>query len=184
MDQNFVTLNHIWETRNEIPETEGIGPTLQISSRRRPPLMISPEKKPSCSSLSLNISSPIPDYVAMQGHISKLLYTRKQRKEFLRTWTAIGRAHVSASHGPDLFQLLDIASRSLVADHDCDDCGPLYTAHPSPAGSTLCTPNSTAAISTLKPGATSTSLFSSSGLRGTSWARDSFVLESQHGTEG
>jgi hypothetical protein len=73
----------------------------------------------------------------MQGHISKSPYTRKQRKEFLRTWTAIGRAHVSASHGPDLFQLLDIASSSLVADHDCDDCGSLCTAHPSPAGSPL-----------------------------------------------
>jgi hypothetical protein len=73
----------------------------------------------------------------MQGHISKSSYTRKQRKEFLRTWTAIGRAHVSASHGPDLFQLLDIASSSLFADHDCGDCGPLYTAHPSPAGSPL-----------------------------------------------
>jgi hypothetical protein len=73
----------------------------------------------------------------MQGHISKSPYTRKQRKEFLRTWTAIGRAHVSASHGIDLFQLLDIASSSLVADHDCDDCGSLCTAHPSPAGSPL-----------------------------------------------
>ena len=73
----------------------------------------------------------------MQGYISKSSYTSKQRKEFLRTWTAIGRAHVSASHGLDLFQLLDIASSSLVADHDCDDCGSLCTAHPSPAGSPL-----------------------------------------------
>jgi hypothetical protein len=102
----------------------------------------------------------------MQGHISKSSYTSKQRKEFLRTWTAIGRAHISASHGPDLFQLLDIASSSFVADHDCDDCGPLCTAHPSPAGSTLCTPSSTAAISASKPGATTTSLFGSSGLPG------------------
>ena len=101
--------------------------------------MISLEKEPSCSSVTklLNISPPIPDYVTMQGHISKSPYTCKQRKEFLRTWTAIGRAHVSASHGPDLFQLLDIASSSLVADHDCDDCGSLCTAHPSPAGSPL-----------------------------------------------
>jgi hypothetical protein len=86
--------------------------------------------------------------------------------EFLRTWTAIGRAHVSASHGPDLFQLLDIASSNLVADDDRDDCGPLCTAHPSPAGSTSCTPNSIAAISASKPGATSTFLFGSSGLLG------------------
>jgi len=85
----------------------------------------------------LNISPPIPNYVTMQGHISKSSYTRKQQKEFLRTWTAIGRAYVSASNGLDLFQLLDIASSSLVADHDCDDCGSLCTAHPSPAGSPL-----------------------------------------------
>jgi hypothetical protein len=85
----------------------------------------------------LKISPLFLDYVTMQGHISKPSYTRKQRKEFLRIWTAIGRAHVSASHGPDLFQLLDIASSSLVADHDCDDCKSLYTAHPSPAGSPL-----------------------------------------------
>jgi hypothetical protein len=103
---------------------------------------------PLCHKL-LNISPPIPNYVTMQGHISKSSYTRKQRKEFLRTWTAIGRAHVSASHGLDLFQLLDIASSSLAADHDCDDCGSLCTAHPSPAaGSPSCTPNSTAVIST------------------------------------
>lgn len=100
----------------------------------------------------------------MHGHILKSSYTRRQRKEFLRTWTAIGRAHASASHGPDLFQLLDIASNSLVANHDCDDCGPLV--HPSPAASTLYTPNSTAVISAFSPGATSTSLFGSSGLRG------------------
>ena len=88
----------------------------------------------------------------MQGRISKSSYTRKQRKDFLRTWTAIGRAHVSASHGPDLFQLLDIASSSLIAhDDDCDDCG---LAHLSPVGFTLCTSNSTAVISALKPGAT------------------------------
>jgi hypothetical protein len=98
----------------------------------------------------------------MQGRISKSLYTRKQRKEFLRTWTAIGRAYVSASHGPDLFQLLDISSSSLIAHNDdCDDCG---LAHLSPVGFTLCTSNLTALISALKPGATSTSLFSSSGL--------------------
>jgi hypothetical protein len=102
----------------------------------------------------------------MQGHISKSSYTRKQRREFLRTWTAIGRAHVSASHGPDLFQLLDIASSNLVTDDDRDDYGPLCTAHPSPTGSTSCTPNSTAAISAAKSGATNTFLFGSSGLLG------------------
>lgn len=87
----------------------------------------------------------------MQGHISKSSYTLKQWKEFLRTWATIGRAHVSSSCGPDLLQLLDIASTSLVADHDCDDCGPLCTAHLLPAGSTLCTPNSTAAIPASNP---------------------------------
>ena len=97
----------------------------------------------------------------MQDHISKS-YTRKQRNDFLRTWTAIGRAHVSASHGLDLFQLLDIASSSLVAHDDhCENCG---LAHLSPVAFTLCTSNSTAAISTSKPGATNTSLFGSSGL--------------------
>jgi hypothetical protein len=134
----------------------------------------------------LNISPPIPNYVTMQGHISKLSYTSKQRKEFLRTWTAIGRAHVSASHGLDLFQLLDIASSSLVGDHVCDDCGALCTAHPSlagsrlefgrpptalavpipAAGSTSCTPSSTAAISTSKPSSTSTSISDRSGRLG------------------
>jgi hypothetical protein len=99
-------------------------------TRKRAKLLLSVTKL-------LNISPPIPNYVTMQGHISKSPYTRKQRKEFLRTWTAIGRAHVSASYSPDLFQLLDIASSSLVADHDCDDCGPLCIAHPSSAGSQL-----------------------------------------------
>ena len=117
----------------------------------------------------------------MRGHISKLSYTPKQRKEFLRTWTAIGRAHVSASHGPDLFQLLDIASSGLVADHDCNGCVPLCTAHPSPTGSTLYTPNSTAAISASKPGATSTSLFASSGLRETSSGQASELRSSLFG---
>jgi hypothetical protein len=102
----------------------------------------------------------------MPGHISKSSYTRKQRKEFFRTWTAIGRAHVSSSHGPDLFQLLDIASSNLVADDDSDDCGPLCAAHPSPAGSTSCTPNSIAATYASKHRATSTFLFGSSGLLG------------------
>jgi hypothetical protein len=85
----------------------------------------------------LNISPPTPNYVTMQGYISKSSYTRKQQKEFLQTWTAIGRAYVSASYGLDLFQLLNIASSSLIADHNCGDCGLLYTAHPSPAGSPL-----------------------------------------------
>jgi hypothetical protein len=121
----------------------------------------------------------------MQGRISKSSYTSKQQKEFLRTWTAIGRAHVYASHGPDLFQLLDIASSSLAVDNVCDDCGELYTAHPSLAGSqlefgrptalavpvpaaesTLCTPSSTVAMSTPKPDSTSTSVSDSSGLHG------------------
>jgi hypothetical protein len=126
-----------------------------------------------------------PNYVAMQGHISKSSYTCKQRKEFLRTWTAIGRAHVSASHSPDLFQLLDIASSSLVGDHACEDCDELCTTHPSPAGSQLkfgrptalavpvpaagstsCIPSSIAAISTSKPDSTSTSVSDSSDLHG------------------
>ena len=102
----------------------------------------------------------------MQGHVSKLSYTLKQRKEFLRTWTAIGCAHVSSSHGPDLLQLLDIASTSLVADHDCNDYRPLYTAHLLPAGSTLYTPNATDIIPTSKPPVTSTSFFGCSDLRG------------------
>jgi hypothetical protein len=128
--------------------------------------MILPEKKPTSVTKLLNISSPIPDYVTMSGHISKSSYTRKQQKEFLRTWTAIGRTHVSSSHGPDLFQLLDIASSNLVADNDSDNCRLLYAAYPLPAGATLYIPNSIAAIYISKLRATSTFLFSSSGLLG------------------
>jgi hypothetical protein len=113
---------------------------------------------------SLNISSPILDYIMIQSHISKSSYTPKQRKEFLRTWTAIGRAYVSASYSPDLLRLLDIASSNLVADHGWDDRRPLYTSHPLPAGSALCIPNSTAIISASIPPVTSISLVSSSDL--------------------
>ena len=130
--------------------------------------MILPEKK-------ANLCHKVTEYFISHSRLRH--YTRPYFEIIIhsRTWTAIGHAHVSSRHGPDLFQLLDIASSNLVADNDSDDCRPLYAAHPSPARSTSYTPNSIAATYASKQRATSTFLFGSLGLLGKGPASSSQV---------
>lgn len=84
----------------------------------------------------------------MQSRISKLPRTVKQkRREFIRTWMAIGLAYVSASNESDLSQILETVSSRLIRDHFYDDYRELCDDHSSPAatGTTACMPNSTIA---------------------------------------
>ena len=92
------------------------------------------------------------------GPISKL-YTHKQQKEFLRKWTAIGQAYISINYSQDLFQILDTASSSILAELYCPSA-----AAGTGEESTSCSLSWTAVISVSKPGLASTFVFSSSGI--------------------